>query len=541
MAKTLKLFTQLIAISAIICTIAGVMIYVSSENYMRKYELTLAESFENQVFGTISQSIAAEEKRLGDLGGNNAHWADFQRHMVLNDRAWIEKNATKYLNDDKAYDVDEIYIYDIGSKYKEKVGILPQSTFDEIIRNTDFSSLDKRNKNYFVGYNGKAFLLSVMAITDDDYNNASGYYILGTEMKSTLLFRIESYYVDMAKFEINLNESADRMIVLEDTFARVNVEEVLKPEEISRVFFRVEVTRNYLAEDARENTNSILLIGLVVGSISVFLLWIYYYRVGKNISTSIKAIKDISYNNYSKQVDLSFSKDFEELGKCINNLSKGLGTRDNEIELHYIGIITVLIKALEEVDKYTKGHSERVSHYAVEIAEAIGFEDVETIRISGLLHDVGKITIDTSILNKPGELTEVEFDIIKEHPVVAYNILNMSEIFSESKYIVRHHHERFDGRGYPDNLEGEEIPMGSRIIAIADVFDALTSRRSYRKRLDFKEAIAIMDKEAGENFDTEIYRVFKELAERIYSKWSDLQESPSVEEIVEKKHAGIQP
>ena len=167
--------------------------------------------------------------------------------------------------------------------------------------------------------------------------------------------------------------------------------------------------------------------------------------------------------------------------------------------------------AAEIKDRYIRGHQQRASRWAAALAEEMGLppEQVRDIRIAGLLHDLGKVGISESILNKPGKLTEEEFAKIKEHPALGAMMI-MSEVDSLQRLvpIVRHHHERFDGSGYPDGLAGEQIPLEARIMAVVDVFDAMTHDRSYRKALSREETIAELERGAGTQLDPTVVKAF---------------------------------
>ncbi|MEN2984466.1 MAG: HD domain-containing phosphohydrolase [Dictyoglomaceae bacterium] len=172
-------------------------------------------------------------------------------------------------------------------------------------------------------------------------------------------------------------------------------------------------------------------------------------------------------------------------------------------------IILTLVKTLEYYDKYTQGHSERVAEYAVKIAEKLNLP-VETIRKiywSALVHDIGKIYVSQRILNKPEVLTKGEYEVIKIHPVKSEELLKEIEEFKDIAHIVRHHHERWDGKGYPDGLMGEEIPLESRILCIADAFDAMTSERPYKKALNLREAIEEIKRCCGTQFDPKLSEI----------------------------------
>lgn len=173
-----------------------------------------------------------------------------------------------------------------------------------------------------------------------------------------------------------------------------------------------------------------------------------------------------------------------------------------------------LANALEAKDPYTRGHSGRVARTARRLAEVHGLPktSAEMVAQAGLLHDLGKIGIPEAILRKPGPLTEAEWDSMRQHPVVGARIVAPLDFFAEGAFIVRHHHERVDGSGYPDRLVGEAIPLGARIVAVADVYDALTSDRPYRPGLSSAQAIAELRAQEGRTLDGEIVATFCALA-----------------------------
>jgi len=168
------------------------------------------------------------------------------------------------------------------------------------------------------------------------------------------------------------------------------------------------------------------------------------------------------------------------------------------------------VETIEARDPYTRQHSARVTDYSISIAKALGcsVEEIEILNVSGNLHDIGKIGIPDSILLKPDRITQSEYEVIKKHPVIGSTIIGHFNLWSQEQQIIRHHHERWDGNGYPDGLRGEEIPFLARILAVADVYDALTSDRSYRKRLDDEIAIKIIKENAGTQFDEKIVDIF---------------------------------
>lgn len=177
-------------------------------------------------------------------------------------------------------------------------------------------------------------------------------------------------------------------------------------------------------------------------------------------------------------------------------------------------VVISLARTIDAKDKYTEGHTERVSQYATFLAERLGLKDktIEKIRIGALIHDIGKIGISLEILNKTEELTEAENAQIRLHPELGYQICSPLKAMEDIGDIIRYHHEKLDGSGYPDGLKGEEISLEIRIVTIADIFDALTTDRPYRRALDPDQAIKILKAEAhGGKLDIFLVNEFAEM------------------------------
>jgi putative two-component system response regulator len=178
------------------------------------------------------------------------------------------------------------------------------------------------------------------------------------------------------------------------------------------------------------------------------------------------------------------------------------------------GVIFALARAIEAKDAYTQGHTERVSQFALVVGHRLGLsdEDQSALFKGGILHDVGKIAIPDSILNKPGKLTDEELLTIRTHPDRGEKICKPLNSMRSSLEVIRYHHERLDGSGYPDKLAGDEIPLVARIMAIVDVYDALTTNRSYRSAMPQEKAFAILNEEASRGWwDKHILTEFKKL------------------------------
>ena len=194
-------------------------------------------------------------------------------------------------------------------------------------------------------------------------------------------------------------------------------------------------------------------------------------------------------------------------------------TREENLRLRadqrraYVGIVATLIEAVEAKDRFNRGHSRRVAELAGRFAKILSLprREAELLETGAKLHDIGKIGIPEEILNKPGRLTDQEFDVIKSHPVIGEQILLPLEFLADARPIVRHHHERWDGSGYPDGLKGAEIPRPAAILSICDAYDALTSDRPYRPGLPAIEALAILEKGAGTQWHPDLVQRFETL------------------------------
>ena len=190
--------------------------------------------------------------------------------------------------------------------------------------------------------------------------------------------------------------------------------------------------------------------------------------------------------------------------------------RHEALQELFLNSIRALTAALDARDPYTRGHSERVTQFALAIAEELSLseEEKKNLELAALLHDIGKVGIEDAILKKPGRLSPEEYELMKTHPEKGYSILKFIKQLEPLLCGVRYHHEHYDGSGYPAGLNGEEIPLYARIIAIADIFDALTSDRPYRPRFTEHEAIRIMREEAGRQLDPEVFEAFMRAYEK---------------------------
>lgn len=209
----------------------------------------------------------------------------------------------------------------------------------------------------------------------------------------------------------------------------------------------------------------------------------------------------------------------------IRKINTELKDTYHKLEQAYLESIETLRFTVEAKDTYTRGHSDRVSEYSVLIGKKLGLsdEDINTLKIGGLFHDIGKIGVPDSILLKNAKLTDEEYSEIKNHPSIGAHILSNATIFKDALPVVKHHHERYDGTGYPGKLKGEAIPYLARIAAVADSFDAMTSRRTYRNSMDLDFVKAEIEKCKGTQFDPKCADAFLNILNNEYEKIEEIR------------------
>jgi putative nucleotidyltransferase with HDIG domain len=207
------------------------------------------------------------------------------------------------------------------------------------------------------------------------------------------------------------------------------------------------------------------------------------------------------------------ARQLERYAADLRETFKSERDRAQQLTRSYMATVRALSNAVEARDAYTGKHAERVTLYAIEIARELGLPSPDTpeVEFGFLLHDVGKLAIPDSILFKPGPLTTEERALMSRHTIVGAEIMRDIEFLAEASKVVRSHHERWDGNGYPDRLAGEQIPLNARVFAVADVFDALTTNRPYRAALSFEQARSMIEEESGSHFDPQVVDAFRRI------------------------------
>ena len=266
-------------------------------------------------------------------------------------------------------------------------------------------------------------------------------------------------------------------------------------------------------------------------------LYILLLTGHKDLAPPLETIRRLDIQGYCEKSDkfdqllLLIESGIKSIAQMnqIKKINEELSDTYEKLEQAYLESIQTLRYTVEAKDTYTRGHSDRVSEFSVLLGKYLGLPDadIDTLRIGGLFHDIGKIGVPDSILQKESKLTDDEYSQIKQHPNIGVHILSHAKIFQNILPIVEHHHERYDGKGYPSRLAGEDIPYLARIAAVADSFDAMSSRRSYRDSLPLDVIKEEFIKNKGTQFDPKLADAFLDIIENHYDEIKEIQEKYS--------------
>jgi len=214
-------------------------------------------------------------------------------------------------------------------------------------------------------------------------------------------------------------------------------------------------------------------------------------------------------------------RQLEHYAADLREVFKQERQRAQELRRSYKATVLALANAVEARDAYTGRHAQRVAAYGLRVAHAAGADVGPQVEFGFLLHDVGKVAVPDAILFKPGPLSDEERALVRMHPVIGSEILRHVDFLDEAKAVVRHHHERWDGEGYPDRLAGDAIPASARVFAVADALDALTSERPYRPAIRFAEARRVIRAGSGSQFDPEVVAAYESVADEAFVRIRD--------------------
>jgi len=249
---------------------------------------------------------------------------------------------------------------------------------------------------------------------------------------------------------------------------------------------------------------------IVIIAVSLLLGVIFSRWIIAPVRKIVRGTQLIAAGDLTHQVEVKGPDELAVLARSFNNMSSNLAQARERLHEYFYNVLQSFVRIIEAKDPYTRGHSERVAEYAAMIAAAMGLpgDRIQTLKEAAILHDIGKLGIDSAILNKEGKLTDEEWKQIRRHPAIGEEILKPILLGEGILAVVRYHHERLDGKGYPDGLTGELINMLAAIVSVADAYDAMTSLRAYRVPMSREAAIEELLKNRGTQFRTDIVDAF---------------------------------
>jgi putative nucleotidyltransferase with HDIG domain len=514
MYKRMKKFVIIIALISII--IVSFFTYILNRYTLKEFKEEYKSIKENQIEFYFNENY----KDLEDLIYSHAVWTDTLEAIKIGDFEWLYDNATGYIVDDESLNIDYLFITDESDTYMKSYGEI-------LIENVKLLNIYKRaiknneESREIIWNDGEPLILIASPILDNEESNPSGCYVLGRKIGLDELFNLKnllsSDYVQNLQFS--------NLPIKDDRLPYNNIASTYVLDENNKVVLNSVFSIKYFT--MRYNVSMIvtIIILIVVALSAVIILTLNIKKMSNKLSQVIKKINQISNGEYQVKLNIKKSKMMPEVSEVMESIN----TMACDIEKHiakvqenasvidqqYISMINLLVDTVEMNDNYTYHHSLSVAKYAMMIGKAIGFENLKDLELAAQLHDIGKISIASEILNKPGKLTIEEFEVIKSHSINGYKLLSKIDKFEIIKYGVLYHHEKYNGTGYPEGLVGDEIPMIAQIISVADIYDALTSDRAYRCAINRDDAMAILIKEKGKALNPILVDVFYKEIQKI--------------------------
>lgn len=495
----MRLKTELALVVVFIFLVTSIVAVFASKWFVQEASQVLFDSTFEDIVATFDTRITSEKEHMTLQLSDYAIWDDMRDRLSTGDREWIERNADLFLFEDESYNLDVVSITSDDGQYNSFFSnqLVPEA-IDRLpiyleYKKTGIAQCD------FVMIDGESFLFAISRITDGDGQNSNGDFLMMRKVDDAFLGELQTYLsaesIVFKAAEGLSNQYIKADMQLEGTFL---VNDMIAAEVIVDVSDKLQAAFNVFQRGG--------LVFIVFFIIAILFFILYIDRHTKNFQHIIKGVSYMTQGNYLTPIGDHKSYEAKRLIEEISHLGIVIDKQITALRDHQLDTLAVIIKAVEAKDFYTSGHSRRVSEYARFVAMKMldSESEIQLVVEAAVMHDIGKIGISDAILTKPGRLSESEYKEIKTHPIRGYDILMEAEYFRPILDSVKYHHEYFNGLGYPDGLEGENIPFAARILAVVDAFDAMTSERVYRSNLSFDQVKDVFVQESGRQFDPEI-------------------------------------
>lgn len=510
MYKNIRLLILIIAVIALATLITGTSIInkISWGKSVQSY-------YDNKTI-QIDYFMESSLGEINSLVSNNAIWLEAQESLLHQDANWIDENLTKYIVDEENYNMDFSLLVIEDFSFVQAYGLDIQKEVEESLF---LKAVVQENTTEYalIWDNGEPILLCGMPLYNNEKENPTGGFVLGRRLGEEELSEFKRVLGEIEVVDISISGEALYNQLQTEGYGKIMFSYPIGlQQENAYVNVTCSVpTFQYIFVVQKKHVFSIIITTMIL---VIFLGLRGTKKMSQKMILIIEAIEKISKGNYNNKIETKETKMFPEINRLIeavNSMSidiewsiETIQGHVNTIENKYMEMVELMADAVELNDSYTYKHNLSVANYALLIGKAIGFKDLKSLETAARLHDVGKIAIPSHILNKEGKLTAEEYEIVKKHPMNGYKIISKIDYFESVGLGIKYHHERFDGKGYPEGLAGDEIPLIAQIISIADVYDALTSDRAYRKAMSYNEAMKIILNGSGNMFNEKLIEVF---------------------------------
>lgn len=463
--------------------------------------------------GIVDNVFNREREQLEKLIVDYAVWDDLYYGVEENRIEWSRENATEFLvKGNEGFKVDLVYTFGTHNDYEELYGatdILPNVKKSSAYKKT----IQDNSVNVdFIVIGEKLYLLAVSPITTNNKRMTNGYYVMARAYSDETVENMVSRYSNDDEFiGLSLKNAGNKYKATAIDYVLKNIDQL----ELKEYQFYYNLS-NYYRPYSKIINHSIAVTALLIVAISTTLIY-FRGKIYKGKDEIKNSILNLREGNYS---EISIESNFDETDEVIavlNDLAATLKKKKKKSIERHMDTLIVIIEAIEEKDPYLFGHSRRVMEIASLIGQELKIKDQKLLEESALLHDIGKVGLPSEILNKPGVLSFEEYSQVKSHVKRGEWIVSGIPYLKKVGEIIRQHHERYDGKGYPDRLVGEEIDLVARIITLADSFEAMTSDRPHRGKYDFYQAVSLVKKEKDLQFDGVVVEAFLERIQDIHA------------------------
>lgn len=456
---------------------------------------------------TLNLYFSNQIENMFSLTRAHAYWTDASNNVNNENTEWVNSNLSEYLTDGN-YNVDFVYLTNESNTFESVFGIDRDSIVDTMIFKNVL--LLNEEENSIIEVNNKIYLVTGYPFANDDQTNKQGALLIGRQINQETINDLKVLIgQDLHDDHLYIGVNEDSELFKDHNFNFYKVESI---DETLYVLIHFDLQfSNYLNNTIKDYLLILSLFVLIIFAIAIFSLFNRFKKELDNVLSQLEKI-DVSINKFTP-LKLSKAPEFNNIIGLINKLGRNVESNVQELMQKNVEVVKLLSTASEINDPYTSEHSNRVSEISTLIAKKLNVPNVDEVILCAKMHDIGKVFIQHNILNKKGKLSEEEFETIKKHPEFGAEILDNLSQFDNILLGVLHHHEKFDGTGYPNNLKGKDIPLFARIIAVADVYDSLCSKRPYREAFSKEKALEIMVNGRSKHFDPEILDIFLELVD----------------------------